>query len=107
MELSDMLDTLHYFMEEDFRYRSGEEYEAVNSVRSYMYQNLYGVSYKYKGQSLRGGSTGGRQYVNQNASWDDLPAEFSNNETKPYIPPTQMNAESALPFGDILDSPLN
>lgn len=103
-----MLDTLHFFMEEDLRYHSGEEYEAVNSVRSYMYENLYKTSYKYKGNSLRDSSSGGRQYVNQNASWDNLDLDVPGNQaTKPYIPPTNVNPDSALPFGDVLDSPVN
>lgn len=102
-----MLDTLHYLMEEDFRYKSAEEYEGINSVRTYIYETLYGTTYKYKGESNRG-SRNGRQYINPTAGGADLPMDLPSDtqERKPYIPPTQVNPESSLPFGDVLDSPL-
>lgn len=108
MEMSEMLDIVHFFLEEDLRYSSGEEYEATNSVRTYIYESLYSTPYKYKGGSIRDKSKGGRQYIDKNATWDDLPSEFSpDKEVKPYIPPTEVNPESTLPFGSVLDSPIN
>lgn len=102
-----MLDILHYFFEEDLRFTSGEEYEASNSVRSYIYESMYMRPYKYKGESTRSKTSGGRSYVGNNASWDDLPDEFSpSKETKPFIPPTQVNTDAYLPFGEALEAPL-
>lgn len=108
MELSNMLDVVHFFLEEDLRYRSPEEYESVNSVRSRIYETLYNTPYVYKGESVTQKSkSGGRQYINNTADFDDLPSEFSDTrETKPFIAPTPVNADSFLPFGAALDSPL-
>lgn len=108
MELSDMLDVVHFFLEEDLRYRSPEEYESVNSVRSRIYETFYNSSYVYKGESLaQKKNSNGRQYVSKTADFDDLPSEFSDTrETKPFIPPTPVNADSHMPFGNVLDSPL-
>lgn len=108
MELPDMLDVLHYLLEEDLRYHSPEEYESTNSVRTYMYENLYGQKYAYKGESItKNQQKGGRSYIDKNASWDSLPDEFSvSTEVKPYIPPTPVDPDSALPFGGVLDTPL-
>lgn len=102
-----MLDVIHYFFEDDLRFTSGEEYEASNSVRSYIYENMYDRPYRYKGDSIRSQTKGGRSYVDKNASWDNLPDEFGPKESKPFIPPTQVNADAYLPFGDALDAPLN
>ena len=103
-----MLDVLHYFMEEDFRYKSAEEYEGVNSVRTHIYEVLYGTTYKFKGESIRSSQSGGRKYINTTAGGADIPMDLPSDtqERKPYIPPTDMNPESSLPFGDVLDSPL-
>lgn len=104
-----MLDVLHYLLEEDLRYHSPEEYESINSVRSYIYKDLYKTEYKYKGESIikKQQQNGGRSYIGKNASWDNLPDEFStSNEVKPYIPPTPVDPDSPLPFGGILDTPL-
>ena len=103
-----MLDVLHFFFEEDLRFTSGEEYEATNSVRSYLYETMYMRPYRYKGDSIRGKSSGGRQYIDKNASWDNLPSEFNtSSETKPYIPPTEVNPDAYLPFGSVLEAPIN
>lgn len=91
--MNQMLDVVHYFFEEDSRFSSAEEAEAVSELRTTIYGMLYGTPYRYKtktsnrpgGAAMGSGSAGG---------------------VKPYIPPTEFDPDSALPFGDILESPL-
>ncbi len=88
-----MLDVLHYFFEEDSKYSSIEEAESVSALRTTIYGELYGTTYKYKMKSRNnpGNST----------------SEYSDpNELKPYIPPTEFNPESSNPFGSVLDAPI-
>lgn len=89
--MSQMLDVIHYFFEEDSRYASAEEAESLSQTRTTLYAVLYGTTYKYPikisktDASSMSGSAGG---------------------TKPYMAPTQFDADSAMPFGNLLDSPL-
>ena len=98
-----MVDVLHYFFEEDSRYQSGEEAESVSNLRSSVYRTMYGTTYKYP---YTGGSSSssGRRYISDSdpTNFNDFPS----NEVKPYIPPTDFNPESSMPFGSALDSPL-
>lgn len=99
-----MLDVLHYFFEEDFAYSSAEEAEARSNLRKELYL-LYGKTYSYIINSS--GNDGGRKYVSPEADFDlDLPTEFSPKERKPYVPATDFNPESTMPFGSLLDAPL-
>jgi hypothetical protein len=91
LEVSQMLDLIHYFFEEDSRFSTAEEAEAVSQMRSVIYGMLYGTTYKYKvGKS----------------SNSNVGEGFNTGETKPYIPPTEFDADSYLPFGNTLDAPL-
>lgn len=105
MESSEMLDVLHYYFEDDIRYASAETAEAVTSYRTQLYL-LYGKTYKY---GTSASSSSNRNYVPKGASddlnLDDLPGSTSG--VKPYIPPTEFNPDSFLPFGSTLESPLN
>lgn len=100
-----MTDVIHYYFEEDARYASGEEAESLSKLRTQLYL-LYGKTYRY-GFS---GSKSGKSYIPQGAAAD---YGFNDDglgvqgETKPYIPPTYFNPDSAMPFGADLDAPLN
>jgi hypothetical protein len=94
MELSNMLDVLHFFFEEDSRFVSAEEAEAVSALRSSLYKDLYGVKYRY----------GASKTKNNQMSANDYP-DFLD-ETKPYIPPTEFDPDRADPFGGLLDAPI-
>lgn len=105
MEAAEMTDVLHYLMEEDMRYTSAEEAEAVSAYRTQIYL-LYNKTYKYGVSSKN--QQNGRTYIPKNAGSDigfDDPV-FNTGETKPYIPPTDFNPDSVLPFGSDLDAPL-
>lgn len=100
-----MTDVIHFYFEEDSRYGTGEQAEAVSKLRNELYL-LYNQTYKY-GMS---GSRSGRSYVPKGSASD---YGFNDDglgavgERKPYIPPTDFNPNAANPFGPDLDAPLN
>lgn len=89
MEMSQMLDVIHYLFEEDARFSSAEEAQAVSEFRATIYGLLYGTTYKYRTKTSSG-SVGGA----------------SDGGVKPYIPPTEFDPDMGLPFGSTLDAPL-
>jgi hypothetical protein len=94
MELSDMLDVIHFFFEEDSRFVSAEEAEGVSGLRTSLYRNMYGTSYRY----------GSSKSKNTGLSADSY-SEFSD-VTKPYIPPTEFDPGRPNPYGSLLDAPI-
>lgn len=94
MELSDMLDVIHFFFEEDSRYSSAEEAEGVSALRTSIYRNLYGTSYRYGTQKSKNTQTSAGSY-----------SEFSD-AAKPYVPPTEFDPEMMNPYGSLLDAPI-
>lgn len=101
-----MVDVIHFLFEEDARYHTGEEAEGVSKLRSMVYSTMYNTTYRYGSSSSSAASGGGRRYVS-----DSDPLDFNSDlpmptETKPYVPPTQFNPDSAVPFGSALDAPI-
>jgi len=105
-----MLDVLHYFFEEDVLVRSSEEAEAKTQIRSVLYKDLYGTTYKY------GVNNTGQSYNNDDTSYPSDGLVGTTNEvipdpmeqkrpTRPYTPTTDFDADSPLPFGRVLDQP--
>ena len=87
MEASDMLDVVHYFLDEDMRYSTLEELKIHGHVRKTIFEGFYETEYKY--------------------SMSDDSLESNNSDSiKPYIPPTEVDPDSHVPFGSALDSPL-
>jgi hypothetical protein len=86
-----MLDVVHYFFEQDSRFVSAEEAEVVSALRSRIYSSLYDTVYRYPIKT---------SFSGQNQSFGD------ENSLKPYIPPTDFDADSPLPFGNVLDAPI-
>ena len=91
-----MLDVLHFYLEEDSRFTSAEEADAVSALRTAIYSQMYHTTYKYQVKS----SNRGRGSNATGPEWSDP------EEVKPYIPPTEFNPESAQPFGSTLDAPV-
>ena len=107
MEASDMVDVIHYLFEEDAsRYSSGEQAEAVSAMRTQLYLS-YGKTYAY---TISSKSSTGKSYIPKGAAadygFDDDPLASAKGPTKGYIPPTDFNPDSVLPFGSDLDAPL-
>lgn len=110
LSVSDFLDVIHYFFEEDYaRVSTHEQIVVVDKTRTYIYETLYQRPYKY-------GSTqsDNLQYIDSPLD-EDLEVSVESgpvdafarpNIVKPYIPPTQVNANSMLPFGRGIDAPI-
>lgn len=109
-----MTDVLHYFFEEDMFYSSAEQAEGRDRARQQIYQQFYNSEYPY---AMHTGNASSTAYSTKN--FDQVITEEEEEKltpfdplqkkqpTKPYVPPTQMNAKLALPFGDALDGPLS
>jgi hypothetical protein len=100
MDMSDMLDVLHYYMETDFRVSSAEQAEARDKARSIIYKSLYNKEYRL------GVSDKGHSYPTASgyeSNFDD--EDPLKGPTKSYVPPTDFNPDSEKPFGDVLDAP--
>lgn len=106
-----MLDVIHYFLEEDFRYSS--EYEPIykDSFRKNLYESMYNKSYKYvsseepNGQSDDISNLDGPEEVSEPEE-EIKPFNPREGFIKPYVPPTPLTENASLPFGSILDQPL-
>jgi hypothetical protein len=113
MEASDMLDVLHYFIEEDMNYSSAEHAEGRSRTREILYQDFYGQNYKYAT------SRNGSQYASASGSISkDFDSPYENEEetlvpfdplkgpTKSFVPATPVNAAMSRPFGAAIEEPL-
>lgn len=100
-----MLDVIHYFYDESMNFSTVEQGKWADSRRERIFEDLYGTEYRYKS------FTEDKKGDNDFGSYDEDEAIVAfdpsvNNQTKTYIPPTQMQADSADPFGGILDAPI-
>lgn len=99
--MSDMLDVLHYFYEDDLDFSTIEQLKWSESSRQQIYRDMYKSTYKYVSQS----ST--KDFGSYEEDEEIIPFDpVKKNETKPYVPPTAMSGDLDNPFGDILDKPL-
>lgn len=108
MDAPDMMDVLHYMFEDDIVITSKEEAESKDRVRSSIYDSFYLRRYKYASS----GST------SNSFDFDTDPGLMNQEEpelapfnpqvrSKGYVPPTSFDEDSAMPFGEILDAPMN
>lgn len=96
-----MLDVIHYLFEEDMSYDSREQYENRNSVREYVYPNLYNTPFVYSNKKKDFSST--EDYNSE--PFDDQGnyiAPDISNVTKPFIPATDFDPNSEDPFAGVL-----
>ena len=105
MEVSDMLDVIHTILEDDLTSNtSAEQVDAKQKVRQVFYKEFYDSDYKFMSQSRNYNSAGGN--ANDLDDLDIRPFDPSDEPVKPYIPPTDFNAEAPMPFGKVLDAPI-
>jgi hypothetical protein len=105
MELSDMLDVIHYFYEEDLNYASVEQAKMSEARRVTLFKELYKQEYKYASTSAADRTAA--SFAGQYDFDDPVPFDPTNAPTKPYVPPTEMDADAMDPFGGVLDAPVN
>lgn len=106
MESSKMLDVLHFFFEQDSRYTTREESEVVDNMRRRLYRELYSMEYAYQVGAGGAGGARGRRYIDPRSDPTSFDPLISSQETKPYIPPTDFQPDSSMPFGSTLEAPL-
>jgi len=116
MDASDFL-VVHYMFEEDLFVASKEEAEAKSDIRTSLYRNLYEREYQHKVNKTSSGDYKSSSMTYADGSLigppeDDLSDinQFDpdpiKKEKKPFIPATDFNPESVLPFGKDIDAPL-
>jgi hypothetical protein len=103
MELSDMLDVIHYFYEEDLNYASVEQAQMTDARRVTLFKQLYNIDYKYASDEIKNRSAG---TIGDFDFDDPVPFDPANAKTKPFIPATEVDANSYSPFGSVLDAPI-
>jgi hypothetical protein len=106
MDMSDMVDVLHYFFEEDStKITSAEQGEARDAVRTQLYSMFYNREYLYAGAASKRPV---EQFYDDPLDDDSIPAPFDPvaGPTKKYTPPTSFDPDSSAPFGGVLDAPL-
>lgn len=102
MDLSDMLDVIHYFYEDDLNYASVEAAQMAEARRITIFKQLYDVEYKYASSTTKT-----RTANNYDFDLDDpVPFDPKKAPVKPFIPATEMDADSFNPFGSVLDAPI-
>lgn len=122
---SDLVDVLHYYFEEDLTHSSELQANSRTVTRENIYKNLYDTEYKYGYlNNVSSNGTDNNVVKLDNASGVSTPVEFDTEpednlsdikpfspkkrkEVKPYVPPTQFDGASEVPFGNILDAPIN
>jgi hypothetical protein len=98
-----MLDIVHYLFESD-SLGEKEEQDAKLKMRRSIYGQLYQRPYTWGGGTADGGHEFGTQEVASGAVYAGGTTPQLTH--KPYIPPTPVNADSAKPYGNVLDAPL-
>jgi hypothetical protein len=109
LDASDMLDVLHYMFEDDMRFASAEQAEAISKSRSLLYRQMYEKEYTYRFSTGIGSVPASIDppLGHEDAS-DIRPFDAERQgSVKPYVPPTKIDENSARPFGTTLDAPLN
>ncbi len=91
-----MLDITHYLLEEDSLRGLGmaeDPGKAVDDMRAIIYGQLYG-------QNRPAGSDDDDYAVADPERPDQV------RERKPYVPPTEVTENEALPYGNVVGAPL-
>jgi len=111
LDMGDMVDVLHYMFEEDMRFTSAEQAEAVSKSRSMLYREMYSREYAYKFSTGIGAAASSIDPpLGEDIPSDVRPIDIERQtamSTKPYVAPTRIDEGSARPFGTTLDAPLN
>ena len=100
--IDDMLDMLHYLFESDSLTDEDVD-KAKRRMRQQIYKLLYLRDYTWQDGA---DDTRYREFGTQDAGVDPTGGTAPKFEHKPYIPPTPMSDNPALPFGNVLDAPL-
>jgi len=109
-----MLDVFHFYFEEDMLAASSKEHlEVRDHVRRTLYREFYNREYQYASStssSLNASILDDELDFDEDAPPRPIDVEEESRAfavpPKPYVPPTPVNANSAKPFGMLIDAPL-
>lgn len=110
MEATEMLDVMHYLMEED-NHQDRDAAAAQTEARKVLYKELYNREYKY-GYVGKGSKETDYDALDDPANgWGEFediqPFDPTTPRTvKPYVEPTEFDPDSSDPFGGLLDGPV-
>jgi hypothetical protein len=110
MEASDMLDVIHYIFEEDTTQESEQALKSQSETRDLLYSVMYERPYKYK-YTASAPASDERKYIDDPEDEIDDVADIEpfnprKNQPKGYLPPTDFDPASPMPFGKGLDAPM-
>jgi len=101
-----MLDITHYLLEEDSLRgiaMAEDPADTVAKMRAGLYRSLYKRGHGINSANEIEVEDGVTYADEQTASG---PIRASNNQVQPYIPPTEMTDNEALPYGNVVGAPL-
>jgi hypothetical protein len=105
--MSDMLDVLHYFFEEDALASSTAEHaDAKDAVRENIYANMYETTYAYSSKKTKQTGFSELDYPLDEEAPTPIDPFAKSNAVKPFTPATDFDPNSSKPFGRVLDAPL-
>jgi hypothetical protein len=102
MEVSDMLDVIHYLFEEDAIVTSEAEFDTKNSARDVIYETVYNRKFAYSTKNSKDFNAADGQYSSEPFDKEGNYIPSKTNNVKPYVPPTNFNPDSDNPFGSVL-----
>ncbi len=103
MEMSDMLDVLHFLFEDDIiSAQSGEHIDAKDKVRTLIYKEFYDRQYLM----TKNGVPSVRSHYNFDLEDEIKPFNPQKQPDKPYVEPTKIDTTLEKPFGENIDAPL-
>ena len=122
-EAGEMLDILHFLMEDDLHVTSMESAESRSGIRVSLYRDFYNVKYEYEYKPKKNSRPGSHSDMPNYMTPDSMSGleymteaeearPFEPRETElPMKPPAQPLTEfdpyAANPFEGILDAPMN
>ena len=107
LEVSDMLDVIHYLFEQDATVSSEAEFETKNSVRDVIYETVYERKFAYSSKKSKDFDNAENSYSSEPFDKDGNYIPNKTNYVKPYVPPTNFDPDSENPFGGTLrEAPL-
>ena len=108
-----MLDVIHYFFEEDYRYASDQEQIYKDEFRKSFYKRVYSYEYKYASEDISGTRGSYRDFdIELEEATDEVEEviqPFSPRDrkaAKAFVEATPIVGDEIKPFGSILDGPI-
>jgi hypothetical protein len=109
MDASDMLDVIHYFFEDDYRYASDQEQIYKDEFRKSFYKRVYSYEYRYASEETSNRGSYRDFDLESSDEVEEVIQPFSPREqkaTKAFIEATPIVGDEIKPFGSILDGPI-